>query len=330
VVAHVIFKEKRAIDGIRHPHARLLAALTLCTLAVTACGGRAAVSQPTPTPPPTWTPAPTPIPPRPTDPPPGSSQNPLTMMFVLPGDNQAAADSAQTLAERLADATDLQVEAETTDSYADVLAALCEGAAFVGSLDAFAALSASQQGCAEPLYLAVRDGETATGGWLIANAEAKVNNVEGFAGQVFCRPDAALPGWIVASLTLRAHGIDPTIQLEAVRDAGSDEDVLRMVHDGECQVGVTGLGQEAAGRLDEPERVVFVEALAPVPNEAIVISNRLGPDTRRAVDGVLDGQRDLLGEIIGADGLERASEDDFADLHALFDEAGVDVVALGQ
>jgi ABC-type phosphate/phosphonate transport system substrate-binding protein len=95
-------------------------------------------------------------------------------------------------------------------------------------------------------------------------------------------------------------------------------------------VGVTGLGQEAAGRLSEPERVVFVEALAPVPNEAIVISNRLAPDTRRAVGGVLDGQRDLLSAIIGADGLERASEDDFADLRALFDEAGVDVVALGQ
>jgi ABC-type phosphate/phosphonate transport system substrate-binding protein len=252
------------------------------------------------------------------------------MMFVPPDNDPAAADDARTLAERLADATDLQVEAEITDSYADVLAALCEGTAFVGSLDAFAALSASQQGCAEPLYLVERDGETATGGWLIANADAKVNSVEGFAGKVFCRPDAAAPGWIVAGLTLRAHGVDPIAQLEAVRDAGNDEDVLRMVHDGECQVGATRLGQEAAGRLAEPERIVFVEALAPVPNEAIVISNRLAPDTRRAVDGVLDGQRDLLSAIIGADGLERASENDFAGLRALFDQAGVDVVALGQ
>jgi ABC-type phosphate/phosphonate transport system substrate-binding protein len=180
--------------------------------------------------------------------------------------------------------------------------------------------------------VAERDGETAVEGQLIANSESLITNIESFRGRRFCRPDAdSSYGWVVPGITLRARGIDPLNELNAVVDAGSDEDVVRGVHDRECDVGATLLGaEEDVDDLEEPQLVSFVEALAPIPNEVIVFGSVVTEEVQAASLEAFEAAEDEVLEVLSADGLAIARDSDYDDLRELFATAGVDVVALAR
>lgn len=296
------------------------------------CWGRRPVLLSTPTPAPTFTPGPTEIPARPTDPPPGSAENPLNLYLVAPGSPSNYVGQVTAINEALAEATGLNVEVRVTDSYALVLEGLCNRTVHMGTLDAFGYLAASQQGCVTPAFVAERDGETFVQGQLIANSQTLISNIESFRGRRFCRPDAASPyGWIVPSVALRARGIDPLNELNAVIDVGSDEEVVRMVHDRDCDVGATLLGaEEEVDDLDKPELVSFIEALTPIPNEAIVFGRAVEEPVRDAALEAFEDAEEALLDVMFADALRTARDSDYDDLRDLFASAGIDVVSLAR
>lgn len=304
----------------------------MIALLAVGCRGRGPVILPTATPPPTFTPGPTPIPARPTDPPPGSAENPLSLYLVAPGSPSQYADEVDALNNALIETTGLVVEVQVTDSYAVVLEGLCDRTIHMGTLDAFGYLAASQQGCATPALVAERDGETTVQGQLIANSQTLITNVESFRGRRFCRPAAdSAYGWIVPSVALRARGIDPLNELNTVVDAGSDEEVVRLVHDLECDVGATLLGaEEAIDDLDRPEFVSFVEALTPIPNDVIVFGSVVNEPVRAASLEALEGSEDALLEVMSADALKTARDGDYDEMRDLFASAGIDVLSLSR
>jgi ABC-type phosphate/phosphonate transport system substrate-binding protein len=311
-----------------------IAAGGLCAIALLAvgCGGRGPVILPTATPPPTFTPGPTLIPARPTDPPPGSAENPLSLYLVAPGSPSRYADEVAALDDALSAATGLAVEVQVTDSYAVVLEGLCSRTVHMGTLDAFGYLAASEQGCVTPALVAERDGETTVQGQLIANSQTLIANVESFRGRSFCRPAAdSVYGWILPSVALRAHGIDPLNELNTVVDAGSDEQVVRLVHDRECDVGATLLGaEEAVDDLDRPELVSFVEALTPIPNEVVVFGGAVTDPAREASLEAFEESEEALLAVMSADALRTARDSDYDEMRDLFASAGIDVLSLSQ
>jgi ABC-type phosphate/phosphonate transport system substrate-binding protein len=322
----------RLIDTLARFWRFSISGLAFVVLLTAGCKGDVPALLATAVPLPTATPGPTAIPARPTDPPPGSSSNPLNLYLVVPGNPSGYDEQVATLGEALGEATGLAVEVEVTDDYAFVLDGLCSGGVHMGTLDAFGYLAASQQGCVTPALVTERDGQAALQGQLIANSETLITNVESFRGRRFCRPDAGSPyGWIVPGVTLRARGIDPLDELNAVVDAGSDEEVVRLVHDRECDVGATLLGaEEEVDDLEEPQRVAFVEAMAPIPNEAIVFGNAVNQELQAASLEAFEDAEDALLEVLSADALGTARDRDYNELRDLFLTAGVDVVGLAR
>lgn len=329
---NVLEEGARLIDAIARSRRFSICGLACVVLLTAGCRGEVPALLATAIPLPTATPGPTAIPARPTDPPPGSVANPLNLYLVVSGNPSRYDEQAATIGEALGDATSLAVEVEITDDYALVLDGLCSGDVHMGTLDAFGYLAASQQGCVTPALVAERDGQTAVQGQLIANSESLITNVESFRGRRFCRPDAdSAYGWIVPGVTLRARGIDPLNELNAVVDAGSDDEVVRLVHDRECDVGATLLGaEEEVDDLEEPQQVTFVEVMAPIPNEVIVFGSAVNEDVQAASLEAFGDAEDALLEVLSADALETARDRDYNELRDLFLTAGVDIVGLAR
>jgi ABC-type phosphate/phosphonate transport system substrate-binding protein len=257
----------------------------------------------------------------------GGAEN--SARFLLVAEEPVRTDS---LVDGLNGDEELTVTLDFTDSYAEALSALCAGQAQVVSLNAFGYLAARERGCGEAFYILETEGATAIQGQILADSWTGVYALDGARGRVFCRPDGlSLYGWVIPSLTLRARGVDPLNDLADVIDAGDDETVVRMIHDGECAVGATLLGAEQdVDDLENPARAVFVEELTPVPNDVLVISAQLDEQTRAVLLDLLRQQRVELAEALGADSLSGVPDGAFDSLAALLSDAGVDPAAMGQ
>lgn len=295
----------------------LLAGLAACR------GGQAAQAPARPTA--TRIPPPTPLPPLPTLPRPGSEANPLLWVLVSP---QAEEGDAAVLEERLISEADLSVEIVLSDRYAEAFRALCDGRAALVSLDAFSYLAAATQGCGELLFQTERDGTTSTQGQLVA-AAGRIFSIPNFRDRVFCRTDAlSVSSWIVPMLALQAEGVNPFNDLQDVVDAESDDEVLRLIVEGRCDVGATALGAEA--RLDDPQAVDVIAELPPVPTDVLVLASRLDADTRAVLVDWLRQHSDEVAALLGADALREGDDAAFDALRTLLDEAGVEVAALAR
>lgn len=307
---------------------------TLAALGVflSACGPTDTGPFFTPTPAATFTPGPTEIPARPTEPPPGSNENPLNLYLVSDQPASAFEAEIETLETALAEATGAAVQVVVTGDYAIVLRGLCDRTVHMGTLDAFSYLSASERGCVTPVSIVERDGATSVEGQLIANSERRIESVEDFRGRAFCRPAAdSAYGWALPGVTLMARGIDPINDLDTVINAGSDQDVVQMVHDGDCDVGATLLGaeDEILG-LEDPDLIAFIEALVAIPNDVLVYGAVVPQNMREEVQTVFTANEPDISGVLDAGGLRLVSDADFDDLRDLFEAAGVDIVSLGQ
>jgi ABC-type phosphate/phosphonate transport system substrate-binding protein len=277
---------------------------------------------------PTRIPLPTPLPPLPTSPPPGSIENPLVLLFVTDKPTSLEQD-AQTLAESVAQETELVVEARLTDNYAESRRALCEGRAHLAPLDALGYLAVSQAGCGSLLYIAEIDGQRSARGQMMTVAGKPVFSVVGFKGFRFCRPSRiSVSGWIVPSLKLRANGLNPLTDLLSVVDMVTDKDVVRALLDGRCDVGASALGAEQG--LPNANRIKVIEELPPIPNVTLALSLQLDADTRALLTNTLNGHQEELARLMNVETLFEADESEYADLRKLAEDAKLDLVGLGQ
>ena len=310
----------------------IAATLVVVGLLVVACNSQEVVIPPTPTAAPTFTPGPTALPARATEPPPGSQENPLSLFLVSSDSPASLSQEILAVNDALAAATNVSVDVQVVDNYALVVEGLCDRTIHIGSLDAFSYLIASQRGCVTPALVAEIDGAVAVQGQIIANVQREVGNVAGFQGLTFCRPDAqSVYGWLMPSIAMRASGLDPLRDLSFVVDAGSDENVVRMVHDLDCDIGATMPGVlETVDNLALPGSVVVIETLTPVPNDVIVFGNVVSEGLRDSSLDAFDEASAELMDILGADGLSRASDASYNDLRDLLDRAGIDIFALAR
>lgn len=301
------------------------AALALLMMVLAGCGGQTGPAAPT-RPVPTDIPEPTPLPPLPTVPALGSELNPLVVLLA-PGEG-GDASGVESLGTAFTTDAGLYVEVRTAESYGDAYRALCEQRAAVVTLDAFTYLAASREGCGTARYVVERDGATATQGQFVARDVFQPQSYRG----VFCRPDGeSLHGWVIPTLTLRSRGVDPFTDLFDIVDAGSDEDVIRMIDAGECGLGATTLGaQNGVGDLQFPQRLRVLEELIPISNDVVVISSHLDEVITAIMEDSVSAQTDEIAAIMGGERLIPTDDAAFTDLRNLFANAGVDPTSLGE
>jgi ABC-type phosphate/phosphonate transport system substrate-binding protein len=249
----------------------------------------------------------------------------VVVIFVSP--DASGTEGTDDLSLAFTTDTGLYVDIQVTDSYAEALDALCDRRAAAVSLDAFSYLIASRDECGTAVQVVRQNGATATQGQLIAT---DVFRPEFFVG-AFCRPDSqSLHGWVVPVLTLEARGMDPYTAMLVI-DAGSEEEVIRRIDNGQCRMGATTLGAEAnVSGLLNPQRLRMLEALTPVSNDVVVLSSQMDPSVQALLSDTVDAHSAEIAAVLGGDDLERTEDDAFNELRTLFSNAQVDPDALRQ
>lgn len=231
-----------AIKHRPHVSKALATGALLIMILLAACGGSGGDRRATPIPtriPPTPTLRSTALPDAPEAPAIGTSERPITIWLALPEERvtSEARQLAHELERQLNDETGLTFTVTFTDENT-ALAELCSGAPSLAWTSAFTYAAAHRQCEVEPL-LAARRGRAPTfqiGQTSEIVGRADITAPAQLAGQTFCRSaqQDTTAAWVIPALLMGSQGVNPFIDLDAVRDYEDDQALVRALYGGEC------------------------------------------------------------------------------------------------
>ncbi len=287
-------------------------------------------------------PEPTEVPPEPTEVPEpelGTEENPIIWAVVPSGDTERVVAGFDAVAALLYDATGLVVEPFVATEYAGVIEALAADPpkAHMASLATFAYILAAERGGAEAELVSVRFGAATYNGQIFVRADSGIESVADLAGKTFCRPDPlSTSGWIIPSITLKAAGIDPDVDLAQVVDAGSHDAAIAGVYNGDCDAGSSYVDARSRVEADYPDVmdvIKVIEISIDIPNDGV----QYNPVVPREIRDMLNAALIAMPETEeGAEALDTAyqwselaeKDDSFYDpFRQVLDAAGVDPAA---
>lgn len=239
-----------AIKQRLHIRQALATGALLITILLAACGGSGGDRRATPIPtriPPTPTLRSTALPEVTEAPAIGAPERPITVWLALPED-QVTSDVGQLgreLQHQLSDETGLTFTVTFTDENT-ALAELCGGAPSLAWTSAFTYAAARRQCEVEPL-LAAKRGRAPTfeiGQTSEIVGRADITALAQLAGQTFCRSTQQdmTAAWVIPALLMGSQGVNPFIELDAVRDYEDDQALVRALYDGECAAAALRAG----------------------------------------------------------------------------------------
>jgi ABC-type phosphate/phosphonate transport system substrate-binding protein len=290
----------------------------------------------------TATPRSTPLPVVATEVPPGTEDNPIRMLI----NPQVVVTDAQTAAfeEALQEQSALVVEVVVVERYAEALAALCDSSpasVAVAWLDGITLQAAVAQNCGQPIMQVERGQRSSRtsgeAGQIITSRSLGLSSVGALASRTFCRLAADdYYSWLVPTLMLRAGGVDPVNNLEAVVDYSSRNELIQAVIDGECDA--TGISETDFDDLRDVQKdgLSTVETTPELPYAVLMYPLSLPLGERIRLDNALLGMvletdgSEVMEPLLGQSGLARVEEGDLEDLSAFLNSTGLDFAQLGQ
>ncbi len=259
----------------RHQTLMVIVLVWVLSAVLLACGGADDSRRPTRVPtriPPTPTVRSTALPEVNEAPAIGDAERPVALLFAMPSDRKTAAtrQTAQQLAQHLSDGLALSVTVELADENS-ALDRLCSGAPALAWVSAFTYAAAKQECDVVPL-LAVKRGRSPNftiGQSAEIVARTEITDLSQMAGQTFCRSsdqDVAV-AWVLPALLLSSAGVNPFIELEAVRDYPDDASAILALQAGECAAAAFRPGDFDQALLDAVSAVADREGERPDYND---------------------------------------------------------------
>jgi phosphonate transport system substrate-binding protein len=214
----------------------------------------------------------------------GTADNPIIMSFVPSGDTQEIIASGDQLAAMIKDKTGLEVKANVGTDFAAVREAMCAGQAQVGWLNTFNYVLASEK-CGVDVALATqRFGSTFYTGQIIVRADSGITTLADLKGKVMCWVDPnSTSGYIIPRIMLAANGIDPDKDFAQTVEAGSHNNVVVQVYNGDCDAGATYVDARSSIAADFPdveEQVVVLATTTEIPNDTVSFAKDVPRATR--------------------------------------------------
>ncbi len=270
----------------------------------------------------------------------GTPDNPLVMSFVPSGDTQEIIAGGEAIENMLEDITGLSIDSNVATSYAAVVEAMGAGNAHIGWLNTFGYLLAHEKYGVEVILVTVRFGSTAYKGQIVVRADSGIKSLEDLKGKTMCWVDPlSTSGYIIPRVVLKAAGIDPDKDFAKTIEAGSHNNVIIAVYNGECDAGATYVDarNSVEDELPDVKEVVVPIAESPdIPNDNVSVIPSLPDDmVAKIKDGLLqiaqsDEGKEALKTVYSIEGLEPADDSFYDGFRAQLDAAGISIEDLAQ
>jgi phosphonate transport system substrate-binding protein len=270
----------------------------------------------------------------------GTEDNPIIMSFVPSGDTQEIIASGDQLAEMISEKTGLDVVANVGTDFAAVREAMGAGKAHIGWLNTFNYVLANEKYGVEVGLVTERFGSTTYTGQFNVRADSGITTLGDIVGKVMCWVDPnSTSGYIIPRIMLAANGIDPDTAFSKTVEAGSHNNAITAVYNGDCDVGVSYADARSSIEDDFPDVkdvVVVLATTSDIPNDSVSFAKDFPEDMRQQiVDALLEIAVSEEGQV-ALEGLYsisnlQAADDSFYDIfRADLSKAGIDIESLAE
>lgn len=270
----------------------------------------------------------------------GTADNPIIMSFVPSGDTQEIIASGDQLAQMITEKTGLIVEATVGTDFAAVREAMGAGQAHIGWLNTFNYVLANEKFGVDVGLVTQRFGASTYVGQINVRADSGITTLEDLKGKVMCWVDPnSTSGYIIPRIMLKANGVDPDTDFSRTVEAGSHNNVITAVYNGDCDAGASYADARSSIEADFPdvkEVVVVLATTTEIPNDSVAFIKEFPAETREKIVNALieisatpEGQA-ALEALYSIEALV-AADDTFYDLfRADLSKAGIDIESLVQ
>jgi phosphonate transport system substrate-binding protein len=214
------------------------------------------------------------------------------------------------------------------------------GKAHIGWLNTFNYVLANEKYDVEVGLVTVRFGSNSYKGQINVRKDSGIESLDDLKGKVMCWVDPnSTSGYIIPRIMLQANGINPDSDFSQTIEAGSHNNVVTQVYNGDCDAGATYADARGSIEEDVPdvkEMVVVLAETTDIPNDSVSFIKDMPADIReQLIDALVeiaaseDGQA-ALESLYSIAGLERA-DDSFYDLfRADLSRAGINIEELAE
>lgn len=265
----------------------------------------------------------------------GTENNPIVMSFVPSGDTQDIMASGDQIAEAVSEATGLTIQSNVGTDFAAVREAMGAGKAHIGWLNTFNYVLASEKYGVDVGLVTERYGTTSYKGQINVGADSGITSLEDLKGKVMCWVDPnSTSGYIIPRIMLQAAGIDPDNDFAQTVEAGSHDNVVTAVYNGDCDAGASF--DDARDNIEEDfpdvkEKVVVLAVSPDIPNDSVSFTKDFPEETRaQIVDALLafaatDEGKEALNTLYNIAGLQAADDTFYDGFRADLSKAGIDI-----
>jgi phosphonate transport system substrate-binding protein len=265
----------------------------------------------------------------------GSDNNPIVMSFVPSGDTQDIMASGDQIAEAISEATGLTIQSNVGTDFAAVREAMGAGKAHIGWLNTFNYVLANEKYGVDVGLVTERYGTTSYKGQINVGADSGITSLEDLKGKVMCWVDPnSTSGYIIPRIMLQAAGIDPDNDFAQTVEAGSHDNVVTAVYNGDCDAGASF--DDARDNIEEDfpdvkEKVVVLAVSPDIPNDSVSFTKDFPEETRaQIVDALLayaatDEGKEALNTLYNIAGLQAADDSFYDGFRADLSKAGIDI-----
>ncbi|MBW7958985.1 MAG: phosphate/phosphite/phosphonate ABC transporter substrate-binding protein [Anaerolineae bacterium] len=270
----------------------------------------------------------------------GTAKNPIVMSFVPSGDTQDIIASGDALAKMISDRTGLTVTSNVGTDFSSVREAMCAGKAHIGWLNTFNYVLANEQCGVDAGMVTSRFGKSSYAGQIIVRADSGIKTIEDLKGKVMCWVDpASTSGYIIPRIMLAANGLDPDKDFSQTVEAGSHNNVVTQVYNGDCDAGATFSDARTGIEKEFPdvlEKVVVLATTSDIPNDSVSFIKDFPAEMRtKIIDALLDisaspeGQ-EALNTLYNIESLVKADDSFYDTFRADLSRAGINIEELAK
>ena len=214
------------------------------------------------------------------------------------------------------------------------------GKAHIGWLNTFNYVLAHEKYGVDVALVTVRYGSTSYKGQIIVRADSGIKSLQDLKGKVMCWVDPnSTSGYIVPRIMLMANGIDPDKDFAKTIEAGSHNNVVTQVYNGECDAGATYVDARSSVEKDLPdvkEKVVVLATTSDIPNDNVSFIKDFPQDLREQIVNALleisktEEGKQALNELYSIEGLEPANDSFYDAFRAELSKAGINIEELAK